>query len=1159
MPKLVKKKSSHRSHKKLPRHKSKTNVPIVVSRPINGSVESSHQSEMKVIKRDGTLETVSFDKITSRIKNLSKDLLHTNPTLVAQKTIQGLKDRIKTSELDELAASICTDLVSLHPDYEELAARIIVSNHHKNTLPCFSDVMALLYHNKDINGVHAPLINKPFYEVTQQYSTELDAMIEYDRDYYFSYFGFKTLANGKYLLRVGDEIVERPQHLIMRVAVALHKSDLNRVQETYDLMSNFYFTHATPTLFNAGTVLQQLASCFPAGTLVDTQRGSIEIEKVEIGDITTSHLHHQVKVTQVHRNPLGNRKLYKLNTFTSSITVTDNHELWVVPAGQRKARWIQVKDLNPGDYIGTKRSMYNYNWESIDVYIKHHINIDGIVFSKLCDKHLIFPQPDEDTPVWTLGVDQDHSYTVHGLMVRNCFLLDIDSDSIDGMYKTLMDCAKISKTAGGIGVAFHKIRANGSRIRSTNGTSTGIRKILKVYNATANHVDQGGNKRNGSFAIYLEPWHADIFTFIELRRPDGNEELRARQLFYALWIPDLFMERVEKNQPWSLMCPDQCPGLDECYGLEFNKLYKKYEMEGKFIRQVKARELWKEIIITQIKTGMPYMLYKDQCNRVSPQKHLGTIKSSNLCVSGDTLVLTRNGQKRIETLYGQTVDVWNGYQYSNVKISQTGVNQPMLRIGFSNESSIECTHYHKFFIHSSDKIIQNYDISNLKGYLRLGIVKRVDAKDLKQGDELIGWKWPGNINVTICQQQSCYYPGHYMASVVSIESSSFADKVYCFKEPILGTAMFNGVLTSNCSEIIEYTSTKDQSVCNLLSISLPAFVEYVDGDREQPRFNFENLEYVTKVTVRNENKVIDLTYYPTTETKTTNLRDRPIGIGVQGYANALIKMRIPFDSSDAKELNRKIFECIYYSALCASMKLSKRDGPYQSYQKSELCLSGKLHCDYYSDVKFSPELNWKKLREKIAKYGVRNSLLIALMPTASTSQILGNTESFEPYTSNFYVRRTKSGDFIVANKYLIDDLVQLDLWNNDMRDKIIANNGSIQTIDEIPDHIKELYKTSWDISQKVVIDLAADRSPFIDQSQSMNLYLAEPSIAQVGSMHMYAWKKKLKTGMYYLRSRPAANAEQVTVDPKYSKNKILESSEKELGSILGEGCISCSG
>jgi ribonucleoside-diphosphate reductase alpha chain len=752
---------------------------------------------MEVIKRDGRRETVKFDKITARIEKLSYSLNrnYVEPVQIAMKVINGIYDGVTTSELDNLAAEICATMATIHPDYAILAARIAISNLQKNTDKSFSKTMKQLYEYIDPKtGERAGLLSDETYQVIKKHADALNSAIIYDRDFGYDYFGFKTLERS-YLLKMHSKPAERPQHMLMRVAVGIHGDDLDAVIETYNLLSERWFTHATPTLFNAGTPKPQLSSCF---------------------------------------------------------------------------------------------------------------------------------------------------------------LLTMQEDSILGIYDTLKQCALISQSAGGIGLSIHNIRATGSYIKGTNGHSNGIIPMLRVFNDTARYVDQGGNKRKGAFAIYLEPWHADIFEFLDLKKNHGKEENRARDLFYAMWISDLFMKRVENDENWSLFCPNEAPGLAEVWGEEFDKLYTQYEAEGRARKVIKAQELWFKIIESQIETGTPYMLYKDACNSKSNQKNLGTIKSSNLC-----------------------------------------------------------------------------------------------------------------------------------------------------------------------TEILEYTSPDEVAVCNLASLALPKFV--VNG-----RFDHQKLFEVTKVVTRNLNKIIDVNYYPVPEARRSNMRHRPIGLGIQGLADVFAMLRMPFDSEEARGLNKDIFETIYFAALTSSMEQAQKFGHYESYPGSPIS-QGIFQFEMWGVSPESGRWDWEGLREQILKNGVRNSLLVAPMPTASTSQILGNNECFEPFTSNIYVRRVLSGEFVVVNKHLLNDLVKLGLWDEKMQNKLKATNGSVQDIAEIPQNLKDIYKTVWEIKQKAIIDMAADRGAYICQSQSLNIHLEDATFSKLTSMHFYAWKRGLKTGMYYLRTRPAADAIKFTV------------------------------
>ncbi|MCD0470290.1 ribonucleoside-diphosphate reductase subunit alpha [Flavobacterium sp. JAS] len=754
---------------------------------------------MYVVKRDGHKEPVMFDKITERIKKLCYGLNElVDPVKVAMRVIEGLYDGVSTSELDNLAAETAASMTIAHPDYAQLAARVAISNLHSNTKKSFSETMKDMYHYVNPrNGQEAPLLSDEVFNVIQENSAFLDSHIIYTRDFNYDYFGFKTLERS-YLLKINGKIVERPQHMLMRVSVGIHLDDLKSVIETYDLMSKKFFTHATPTLFNAGTPKPQMSSCF---------------------------------------------------------------------------------------------------------------------------------------------------------------LLAMQDDSIDGIYDTLKQTAKISQSAGGIGLSIHNVRATGSYIRGTNGTSNGIVPMLRVFNDTARYVDQGGGKRKGSFAIYIETWHADIFDFLDLKKNTGKEEMRARDLFFAMWTSDLFMKRVQEDASWTLMCPNECPGLYDVYGEEFETMYLDYEFRGKGRKTIRARELWEKILESQIETGTPYMLYKDAANRKSNHKNLGTIRSSNLC-----------------------------------------------------------------------------------------------------------------------------------------------------------------------TEIMEFTSKDEIAVCNLASISLPMFIE-------NGKFDHEALYNVTKRVTRNLNKVIDRNYYPVKEAENSNLRHRPVGLGVQGLADAFIMLRMPFTSDEAKVLNQEIFETLYFAAVTASMEMAIEEGPYSTFAGSPMS-QGEFQYNMWGmkDEELSGRWDWASLRKEVMEHGVRNSLLVAPMPTASTSQILGNNEAFEPYTSNIYTRRVLSGEFIVVNKHLLEDLVKLGLWNEDLKQEIMRHNGSVQNIDIIPQDLKDLYKTVWEMSMKDIIDMSRQRGYFIDQSQSLNLFMQDANYSKLTSMHFYAWQSGLKTGMYYLRTKSAVDAIKFTLN-----------------------------
>jgi ribonucleoside-diphosphate reductase alpha chain len=1093
--------------------------------------------EMYVIKRDGNREPVSFDKVLERIRKAAQGL-NVNYTRLAQLVLAEIHDGVRTTELDELAARLAISYVTTHPDWGTLAAQIILSNCQRSAPKAFSTAMAQL-----------PFLSATVQDFIQRHAATLDALVEPANDFLLDYFGFKTLEKG-YLMRSADQrVIETPQYMWLRVAVGLwagladEAEALERIAETYRLMSQKAFTHATPTLFNSGTKRAQMSSCY-----------------------------------------------------------------------------LQM----------------------------------------------------------------------------------MKGDSVEGIFDTLRDCAQISKYAGGIGLHVHNIRAAGSRIQGNNGVSDGIVPMLRVFNNTARYINQGG-RRNGSIAVYLEPWHADVQAFLKLKSNTGSEEERARDLFYALWIPDLFMRRVEAGADWSLFCPNEAPGLADVTGAEFDALYERYEAESRARRTVPAQKLWSDILVSQIETGTPYLLYKDAANAKSNQKNLGTIKSSNLCVAPETLILTDKGHQTIASLVDQQVTIWNGEQWSKTTVRKTGENQRLIKVTLSNGAVIECTPYHKFILNSKRTVIPG---KKHKVYDSLKNAQRIDAKDLTVGLTLARWKAPvlegsteydfkepythgffcgdGNefrgdykriilcgekkslipylalntigseqkngtiqamipkdlhpkfavpMNATVkCRVQwlsglldadgavhrsnkntdvidltSTNYefldqirlmlvtlgvhakiikqkdarderfPGgkiytckplyhiplgaesiHQLVSlgmqcnrlkfrcpkpsvccqhfvkVVGVMDEGRIDDTYCFMEEANHVGIFNGIATGQCTEIIEYSSPEETSVCNLASIALPFFLEADPTQSSGKRFNFERLRQVTAVVTRNLNRVIDINYYPTPETERSNRRHRPIGIGVQGLADVFAQMGLAWESPEAATLNQEIFEHIYFAALEQSLLMALRDGPYETFHGSPAS-QGILQPDLWNlaaaAMRTATQLDWAGLRTRIRQNGLRNSLLLAPMPTASTSQILGYNECIEPFTTNIYARRTLAGEFTVINKYLVADLIAAGLWSPELKDRIVAANGSVQGIAEIPADLKARYKTVWEIKQKTLIDMAADRGAFICQSQSLNLFVADPTIAKLSSMHFYAWRRGLKTGVYYLRTKSAVQAIKFTVDP----------------------------
>jgi ribonucleotide reductase alpha subunit len=1105
---------------------------------------------MKVLKRSGDSTEMLFDKVTKRLQKLNQapefePLVGVQPDKVAQKVFSSMYDGISTADIDNLTAEVAIGMITENPDYETLAMRVTVSNLQKNCPKCFSDAMLAL-HTKGI-------VSDEFMKCV---SLELDGEIVHKRDYDFGYFGIKTLQKG--YLNQG----ETPQYLLMRVAVGIHGDDLPRVKETYNLMSQKYFTHATPTLFNAGTNRPQMSSCF----------------------------------------------------------------------------LVAMKD-----------------------------------------------------------------------------------DSIEGIYETLKECAHISKWSGGIGIHCSNIRASGTRINGTNGVADGIVPMLRVFNNTARYVNQGGGKRKGSFAIYLEPWHADIMEFLELRLNQGDEEMRCRDLFTAMWIPDLFMQKVEKDEEWHLMCPHECPGLPDVYGEAFNELYRMYVAQGKYKRVVKARTIWDAMLKSQIETGTPYMCYKDSVNNKSNQSNIGTIKSSNLCVAPETMILTKNGYQKISDLVGQVVDVWNGEEWSAVTISKTSDKSRLVRVNFSDGTFLECTEYHKFHLqvgygnkteikpttnlvpgdrlikwtppepieftdpedfsypythgffcgdgtyHSTyagfktiptvalygekKKLLEHLEVRTMSGEedasgrlnvqlpydlpnkfkvpLRCTVKTRLDwfaglcdadghtqgcpgnptQKSISVGSihmnflreiqlmlhtlgvsSVIGLlheagetELPdGKGGKKMFDTQTCWrlvvsalgvetlinagFVTHRLdlsdftpvtrdvrqyVRVVSIEDNGRMDATYCFNELKRHMGIFNGVITGNCTEIMEVSGPDETAVCNLASICLPTFVK--NGE-----FDFDKLQEVTRVITRNLNRVIDKNYYPTEAGRKSNMRHRPIGIGVQGLADVFQMLGLAFDEPKARELNKNIFETIYYAALMESALLAVQEGPYETYEGSPAS-KGIIQFDMWN-CGDGDRYAWDLVREAIKKHGLRNSLLVAPMPTASTAQIMGNNEAFEPYTTNIYLRRTLAGEFVMVNKHLVRDLQKLDMWNPAIKNEIIRAGGSVQGLDGIPETLKSIYRTVWEIPQKSILDMSADRGAYIDQSQSLNIFMENPTVAKLSSMHFYGWKKGLKTGSYYIRTRAKARPQQVTISPQAVSVSVPTEEEVLACSLANpEGCMMCSG
>lgn len=1251
---------------------------------------------MHVVKRDGRKEVVRFDKITNRIQKLLDGIEDIDAALITQKICSRIFSGITTTELDNLASQVCMSMITENPNFGVLGTRIVISNHQKNTKEDFLEVLNELKNNIDTHGNLVPLISDELINIVRKFQNEINYIIDMERDYLLDFFGFKTLEKS-YLLKINKKSIERPQHLFMRVAIGIHGDDLENVKKTYDGMSLKQYTHATPTLFNAGTPRFQGSSCFLMAT----------------------------------------------------------------------------------------------------------------------------------------------------------------EDSIEGIFETITDCAKISKWAGGIGVHISNIRGTGSYIRKTGGYSDGIMPMLKVYNDVSRYINQGGGKRNGSFAMYIEPWHPDIFTFIDAKKNHGSEELRARDLFYALWVPDLFMEILQSNGEWYLMCPDKCPGLPDVYGKEFEDLYWKYVKEERYNKKIKARDLWDAIISSQIETGVPYISYKDHVNRKNNQKNIDIIRSSNLCVSGDTMILTKNGYYTIKSLENQNVEVWNGKEWSKTVVKKTGTDQKLLKIIFSNGLELKCTEYHKFYIESGTKpneksIPKIIEAKNLKKNMKIIRYKTdlvndnnnnlkyaythglycADGTNLQKNIEPRRCQYKKQDNENFCgrnlnhvqeyfveDEQCCansytnkpllslykekiklldyidiiekgtynenqhkitvslpydikekFYvpinnsieskirwlegyldgdgcliknngikniqfssnnlefmrniiyllqtldvaaqiklfkkeglsllpngkgdqqlyktkesyrtsidsiglnkliklgfnpkrinvfnsrmPHHITNMFIKIEDiidENIYEDTYCFNEPLEHKGVFNGIITGQCNEINEVSNKEETAVCNLASICLPSVLEYpnrdllnlswlelkdietqkllinyyINGklqlvsiedciyckllkkllddcnikyellDLEEgnklmnktnncnietypqlfsicesddvinlggytenwnilkPEINYKKLADIASQLVINLNKIIDKNFYPIEKTKVSNMNHRPIGIGVQGLADLFIKLRLPFDSNEARIINKNIFESIYFGALDSSHDLAIKYGQYSSFSGSPMS-NGIFQFNMWGlkDEDLSGRWKWNALRKNIIKDGIRNSLLIALMPTASTSQIMGFNECFEPITSNLYLRRTLAGEFIVINNYLINDLITMDLWNEDVKDRLIYDKGSVQNIKGLPTFMKDIYKTVWEIPQKNIIEMSAERSPFVCQSQSLNLFFEKPEYKKLTMAHLLGWKLGLKTGSYYIRSKPALNAQSFGLD--INKEKKLK---EELLSNEDEGCLTCS-
>lgn len=1079
-----------------------------MSQPTTNVFQSNE--EMRVLKRDGSIETVAFDKILTRVRRLGNEAnLKINYTSLAMKVIDQLYDLISTTKIDELCADQCASLASTHPDYNVLAGRIVVSNHQKNTSSSFSDVMQALYDFRDVHGNRSPMISEELYRLVLEKGPTLDLIPDYNCDYLIDYFGFKTLEKS-YLMRIGKHVVERPQHMWLRVALAIHLqqcfTDLEPAIQTYTYMSQKYFTHATPTLFNAGTPRPQLSSCFLLSMEDDSIDGIYNTLK-DCANISKwaggIGLHiHNIRAQGSHirgTNGSSNGIVPMLKVFNNTAKYVDQ-----CVTGDTLVRtmsgFLPMKDLIPG----VTRIVNRYVLEPANFARDAFLTTNDMP----PETQAVLPESPthKGYDYATKVIEHEYSGPIHNILTTAHGRPLRVTPQHPILVKTKHD--------GGVWTDAAEIKP-GDFIVNETGTFLVTENVAEQYEGVLYDLEMatypnymtihgllhnGGGKRNGSFAIYLEPWHADIEMFLQMRKNHGDEELKARDLFYALWIPDLFMERVKAGGKWTLMCPDECPGLADVHNEAFATLYTRYEEEGRGKKTVVARELWFQILDAQMETGTPYLLYKDAANRKSNQQNLGTIKSSNLCVAPETRILTDAGEIPIGTLADQEVNVWNGEEWSNVTVRKTATNAAIITIAVRDlldkeTRFLRCTPEHKFYILSN----RNEETE-------------VRAKDLRLGDFLIPFLLPDGRPVSSWR-------------VTRLEDLDEHADTYCFTEPKLHRGVFNGILTGQCTEIMEYSDANETAVCNLASIALPMFV-----DTYHNTIDHEKLHEVAKIVTRNLNKVIDINYYPTEKTRRSNMRHRPIGLGVQGLADTFLLLNLPFCSDEAKRHNREIFETIYHGALEASCELAQEHGPYETFKGSPAS-KGVLQFHMWNVVPDSGRYCWTTMAFQIQTRGLRNSLLLAPMPTASTSQILGYNECIEPITSNIYSRRTMAGEFILANKYLMTELIGLRLWNEQVKNSIIANNGSIQQIEAIPEAIREKYKTVWELPMKQVIDMAADRGAYICQSQSLNLWIEDPNYNTLTSMHFYAWSKGLKTGIYYLRRRAKHQAQQFTIEP----------------------------
>jgi ribonucleotide reductase alpha subunit len=1242
---------------------------------------------MKIKKRDGTLQQLSFNKIIYRLKKLCNDkslgkLHKIDPDIIAQKVVSSLYPEITSTEIDEEAARIAISITE-NRDFAKLASRIIISNLHKNTIECFSEVMELLNEKHEI-------IKPEILQIIKENRDTIDLEIDYQRDYIFDYFGYKTLEKS-YLMRTYNEndgkmvLVERPQHLYMRVALAIHLDDIPNVLKTYNLISQHMFTFASPTMFNAATKAGNLSSCFLQNIERDSLEGifkaytdSAKISKIG-GGIGVSVSDIRAKGSLIRGTNGISDGLVPLLKVYNEVACYINQcftpDTWVYSDSGPK----EMKDITTNDSLitidGSFKKVNEIIINTVDKEILQIQTSHSLFPVKVTKEHELYLlkskshifseikqqlkmgeiKPDFYSainlsgsdlvcfPIPTYELDNDNHdlnyYYNHGKHIDTLFnneFLHLPKDKINELLKGLCDNTNKKTEALNMQVRYLQLRLgmlNDDYFEFNDMLFTRIRSIKKInysgkvydFNMIDNHnylTDMGlvhnSGRRKGSFAMYLEPWHADIMEFIDLRKNQGSENMRARDLFYALWICDDFMKAVKDDAMWYLMCPDQCANLTTTYGDEFSELYWGYVEKKMYRKEIKAHKIWTKILESQIETGMPYILYKDSINKKSNQKNIGVIKGSNLCVAPETMILTSTGYYPIVDLVNKKINIWNGQEFTETTVCQTGKDVELLKVILDNGSEIECTEYHKFYTHDMKKIdakdlqigmtliksdfpviktgLTNFNHENslivpinysldikmkwlqklcnhcstvINNELHITIIDTsllnkikymlntlgCDPKIVKNAlivsnnDAINLQKLGLNVlNMSISNKENYNYIG---TSIKEIVKTNRISDTYCFKEEKRGMGVFNGVLTGQCAEITLVANDKETAVCNLASIPLPKYVEYNKG---KPFFNFEKLHEMASYVVHGLTNVIKNNVYPISEAKHSNMANMPVGLGIQGQNDAYIKMRIPFDSPEARQLNKEIFETIYHGAITGSMELAKKHGHYKTFKDSPFS-QGKFQFDLAKEFDnidlnnyLSDRYDWDILRKDVVKYGTANSMLTALMPTASSSQIMHNCESFDPINSNIYKRRVQAGEYIIVNKYLVDDLTELKLWNKEMKDLIIEHDGSIQNIDSIPDDIKLLYKTCWELSMKNVIDQASDRQVFIDQTQSMNLFVKDPTFSKLTSMHFYGHSKNLKTGMYYLRST-AKSGNMKVID----KSIVTVKEEPQ-----EEDCINCS-